>query len=113
MNRPENVKTVQRFIGLATYLSRFLPHLSEICEPLRRLRDKGALYTWQSQQEEAFQNVKRLVSHQPVLKYYNVHEEVTIQFDASEVGLPHYYRMDDPLHMLPVHYQKLNSAMHR
>ena len=27
------------------------------------------------------------VSHQPVLKYYNVHEEVTIQCDASEVGL--------------------------
>ena len=32
--RPENVKAVQRFIGLATYLSRFLPHLSETCEPL-------------------------------------------------------------------------------
>ena len=78
MKRPENVKAVQRFIGLATYLSRFLPHLSETCEPLRRLTDKGALWTWQSQQEDAFQNVKRLVSHQPVLKYYNVHEEVTI-----------------------------------
>ena len=87
MKRPENVKAVQRFIGLATYLSRFLPHLSETCEPLRRLTDKGALWTWQSQQEDAFQNVKRLVSHQPVLKYYNVHEEVTIQCDASEVGL--------------------------
>lgn len=37
MKRPENVKAVQRFIGLATYLSRFLPHLSETCEPLRRL----------------------------------------------------------------------------
>ena len=43
MKRPENVKAVQRFIGLATYLSRFLPHLSETCEPLRRLTDKGAL----------------------------------------------------------------------
>lgn len=36
---------------------------------------------------KAFQSVKRLISHQPVLKYYNVHEEVTIQCDASEVGL--------------------------
>lgn len=87
MRRPENVKAVQRFIGLATYLSRFMPHLSETCEPLRRLTDKGALWSWQSQQEEAFQSVKRLVSRQPVLKYYNVHEEVTIQCDASEVGL--------------------------
>ena len=78
---------MQRFIGQATYLSRFLPHLSETCETLRCLKDKGALWTWQYQQEDAFQNVKRLVSHQPVLKYYNVHEEVTIQCDASEVGL--------------------------
>ena len=40
MKRPENVKAVQRFIDLATYLSRFLPHLSETCEPLRRLKTK-------------------------------------------------------------------------
>ena len=39
MKRPENVKAVQRFIGLATYLSRFLPHLSETCESLRRLTE--------------------------------------------------------------------------
>lgn len=87
MRRPENVKAVQRFIGLATYLSRFMPHLSETCKPLRRLTDKGALWSWQSQQEEAFQSVKLLVSCQPILKYYNVHEEVTIQCDASEVGI--------------------------
>lgn len=62
MKRPENVKAVQRFIGLVTYLSRFLPHLSETCEPLRRLTDKGAIWSWQSQQEDAFRNVKDLVS---------------------------------------------------
>lgn len=78
----ENVKAVQRFIGLTIYLSRFMPHLSETCEPLRRLTDKGALWSWQLQHEEVV--VKRLVSRQPILKYYNVHEEVTIQRDASE-----------------------------
>ena len=34
MMRPENVKAVQRFIELVTYLSRFLSHLSETCDPL-------------------------------------------------------------------------------
>uniref|UniRef100_A0A8W8KNA1 Reverse transcriptase/retrotransposon-derived protein RNase H-like domain-containing protein n=1 Tax=Magallana gigas TaxID=29159 RepID=A0A8W8KNA1_MAGGI len=68
MRRPDNEKAVQKFIGLATYLSRFMPHISETCEPLRRLTDKRALWSWQSQQEEAFQSVKRLVSRQPVLK---------------------------------------------
>ena len=72
---------------MATYLSKYLPHLSETCEPLRRLTDKDAVWSWQSQQEDAFQNVKLLVSTQPLLKYYDLNEEVTIQCDASEVGL--------------------------
>jgi hypothetical protein len=59
IKRPENVKAVQRFIGLATYLSRFLPHLSETCEPLLRLTDNGVIWSWQSQQEDAFQHVKK------------------------------------------------------
>jgi hypothetical protein len=58
MKRPENVNAVQRFIRLVTYLSRSLPHLSEICEPLQRLTDKGSIWSWQSQQEDASQNVK-------------------------------------------------------
>ena len=108
MRKPENVKAVKRFIGLATCLDFFLTFLRHV--PLRRLTDKEALWTWPSQQEEAFQNVKRLVSYQPVLKYYNVHEEVTIQCDASEVG------QGDTLlqNGQPIVYdQKLNSAMHR
>ena len=37
-----NANDVQRFIGFVNYLSRFLPKLSDICEPLRRLTDKNA-----------------------------------------------------------------------
>ena len=87
MPRLTNVNSVQRFIGMATYLSKYLPHLSETCEPLRRLIDKDAVWSWQSQQEDAFQNVKLLVSTQPLLKYYDLKDEVTIQCDASKVGL--------------------------
>lgn len=87
MPRPKNLKDVQRLIGLVTYLSKYLPHLSETCEPLRRLTVKDTLWHWESQQEDAFKAVKQLVSTEPVLKYYDVNEEVTIQCDASEVGL--------------------------
>lgn len=67
--------------------SKYLPHLSETCEPLRRLTVKDALWHWESQQEDAFKAGKQLVSTEPVLKYYDVNEKVTIQCDASEVGL--------------------------
>ena len=75
MPKPTDVKGVQRFIGLVTYLSKFLPHLSEACEPLRRLTTKDKLWYWQSQQEEAFAIVKRLVTEKPVLRYYDLEDE--------------------------------------
>ena len=40
MPRPTYVKAVQVFIRLTTYLLKYLPHLSEVCEPLRRPTDK-------------------------------------------------------------------------
>ena len=65
----------------------FLPHLSEICEPQRRLTPKDAEWCWESQQEQAFQECKRLVTIQPVLKYYNAKVPVTVQCDSSDKGL--------------------------
>ena len=37
MPRPTNVKEVQRFLGFINYFAKFLPNLSKVCEPLRRL----------------------------------------------------------------------------
>ena len=37
MPRPTNVAGIRRFIGMTGYLSRFLGHLSDLCEPLRQL----------------------------------------------------------------------------
>ena len=87
MPRPVNVKEVQRFTGFINYLSKFMPHLSDICEPLRRLTKKDIEWCWESQQEKAFQECKRLATIQPVLKYFDAKLPVTIQCDASDKGL--------------------------
>ena len=39
MPRPTDVHGVHRLIGVVTYLSKFLPQLSTVREPLRRLTD--------------------------------------------------------------------------
>ena len=87
MPKPASKQDVQRFLGFVNYLSKFAPHLSDVCEPLRRLLDKDAVWTWQKQQEKAFKEAKRVVTMQPVLKFYSLDEEVTLQCDASEKGL--------------------------
>ena len=84
---PEDVTALKRFLGMVNYLSKFMPHLSEMTEPLRRLEDKDAEWQWLTQHKVAFNTVKKYLTESPVLKYYSVNDEVTIQCDASDTGL--------------------------
>ena len=87
MPLPTNIAAVQRLLGLAQYLSKFLPHLSQITKPLRVLTQKDTEWLWESAQQQAFDDLKKAVSCTPVLRYYNVKEAVTLQCDASQSGL--------------------------
>ena len=62
-------------------------HLSDMTEPLRRLEDKDVEWQWLKQHSIAFNTVKTYLTETPVLKYYDVKDDVTIQCDASETGL--------------------------
>jgi hypothetical protein len=87
MPSPQDVTAVQRLLGLAQYLSKFLPHLSDITKPLRELTQKDTVWDWGPAQQEALKNLKIAASSTPILWYYNVKEEVTLQCDASQTGL--------------------------
>ena len=67
MPRPTNVKEAQRFLGFINYLAKLLPHLSEVCQPLRRLCEKNNQFCWESQQEQAFTKAKQLVTIELIL----------------------------------------------
>ena len=46
---------------------------------------KGNEWMWENQQEE--NTIEDLVTKHPVLTYYDVQKDVTIQCDASDCGL--------------------------
>ena len=89
MPPPENVAGIQRILGMSRsqYLSKFLPRLSDITKPLRDLTHQYAEWIWDKPQQSAFECLKQAVSATPVLCYYNLKEDVTIQCDASQRGL--------------------------
>ena len=87
MPPPTDVAAVQRILGLAQYLSKFLPHLSDITKLLRELTQKDTEWDWGQAQQDSLETLKRTVSSTPVLRYYNLKEEVTLQCDASQSGL--------------------------
>ena len=43
---PENVKQLQRIIGMTSWYRRFIPKFSEIMEPLHTLLKKGVEWKW-------------------------------------------------------------------
>ena len=64
---PENVAAVRRLLGVVTYMVKFVPKLSTIAEPLRRLTHKDSVFEWSEEQETK--------------------KETTIECDSSEHGL--------------------------
>ena len=84
MPEPEDITAVQRLVGVVTYLSKFVPRLTEITGPLRELTRQDADWTWGPAQKKAFKQVKDAVSSVPVLRYNSLDDEVTLQCVASQ-----------------------------
>lgn len=84
---PQDVKDLMRFLGMVQYVAKFLPKLSTVTEPLRRLTDKDATWKWTAEHEKILHQVKVMLTEAPVLVYYDSKKPVTIQSDASDCGL--------------------------
>ena len=82
-----DVQGIQRLLGIANYLAKFTPKLSTVCEPLQRLLDKDSVFDWLPQHETAFSRIKELITQGPVLQYYDVNKEVSLECDSLDVGL--------------------------
>ena len=84
---PESVSEVRLFLGLVNYSGRFIPDLTTLSEPLRRLMKKGAEFKWGPSQAAAFQKMKEELSQAEVLGYYDNEAVTHVITDASPVGL--------------------------
>lgn len=87
MEAPTDVAGVQRFVGMVKYLAKFLPDLSEISEPLRRLTHKNVVWLWTHEHTKSFEAIKDRVITAPLLRYFDPQLDTEGQGDASEKGL--------------------------
>ena len=56
---PGNISELKSFLGLITYVSRFIPNLAEKTEPLRQLLRSGSVFRWKEEQSAAFLSIKK------------------------------------------------------
>ena len=87
MPPPEEPQELQKFLGMTTYLSPFIPSLSTFTAPLRELLRKDSEFTWNDSYQEAFDTVKQMVCKDTTLRYFDSRKPVVIQVDASQKGL--------------------------
>ena len=87
MPPPGDREELQRFLGVVTYLSKFIPNMSQKSAPLRQLLQKDVERSLGQAENEVFESLKTAISSTPVLKLFSPKEPVSLSVDASSKGL--------------------------
>ena len=87
MPTPTCKEDLQRLLGMVNYLAQYIPNTSEVVAPLRGLLRQDIEWTWLPNHDQALEKVKTTLTSSPVLKFFDVNKDITLQVDASKNGL--------------------------
>jgi hypothetical protein len=66
LSQSKRVARCLQFVGLSGFYRHFADKLSSVKAPLRRLTLKDVLWVWEAPQENAFQEIKKIMANAPV-----------------------------------------------
>ena len=96
---PRTKKGVRSLCGMVNWLRKFIPGAARLLKPLTDLTSKrhSDVVEWGSEQQEAWDEVKKVLTTQPVLTLYDSCKEHVLMTDASDnfVGGVMMQREDD------------------
>ena len=81
---PKCVKDVQKFLGLANYYRRFIEGFATVARPLHDMVKKDKRWEWTERQEEAFKELKKRFTEEPVLAAPDIDKKMRMEVDASD-----------------------------
>lgn len=84
---PSSESEVRSFLGLASYLNKFIPNLAAIAQPLRELTRKGVKFEWGTAQSKSFEEIKKTLSETSTLGFFDPSDRTAVVADASPTGL--------------------------
>lgn len=84
--QPQTASELKSFIGLATYVSAFIPHFADLTKPLRDVSNKN--FKWEDEQELAFQKTKEaIITCTTTQGFFDMEDETFLYTDASPSAL--------------------------
>jgi hypothetical protein len=82
-----NISQVRSLHGLAGFYRCFMKDFSTIAAPLNELTKKGVEFVWGATQDNAFDEVKHLLSSAPLLALPKFSKQFEIEYDTSGIGI--------------------------
>ena len=80
---PTKLKELQSFLGFINFYRTFIPNLAEITRPLYELLQKDKKFEWTPERETTFQNLKKVITSNTVLRTPNDYFPFIVEVDTS------------------------------
>ena len=66
--RPQSIRDIRSFLGLAGYYRKFIPGFATVAAPLVQLTEKTSSFCWSDECENSFSRLKLLLCSAPMYK---------------------------------------------
>ena len=114
-SKPRDKKELHSFLGLASYVAKFIPNFAKVTAPLYELMHKGSIFRWTDERQEAFEELKSSICDKVMLTAPDGSGPFIIVCDASGhgIGSAILQKQDDALALIEFASKRLTPAERR
>ncbi|CAF4268197.1 unnamed protein product, partial [Rotaria magnacalcarata] len=117
INEPRTLGQANRFVGALGWYRKFLPNFATIAAPIHAVtnltKPNRRKFKWQHAQSEAFRQLKKMLTNEPLFLHYPVDElPLILTTDASDIGIGGVLqqKVDGKVHNLYYHSQVMSPC---
>ncbi|XP_062907390.1 HSPB1-associated protein 1 homolog isoform X4 [Mobula hypostoma] len=81
---PTDKRALRRFLGMVGYYRKFCKNFADITLPLTKLLPKNAKFVWNDLCQQAFESLKAILCHHPVLNAPDFSKPFSLATDAND-----------------------------
>lgn len=112
IKQPKTPKDIKSFLGLVGYYRKFIQNFSSIARPLTTLLKKDTAFNWTPKCQESFENLKTVLTTEPLLQYPDFSKTFLLTTDASNEAIGSILSQGPLGRDLPVSYYSRTLKKH-
>lgn len=83
---PNDITELRSFMGFVNFYGKFIPELASVSDPIYNLTRADVPWNWSPSCQQAFEEIKRLLTTAPTLAHFDPKTSIGLSADASSVG---------------------------